>query len=56
MPRYVTILIYTLLFVNLSCTLMIHLSVGNLRLLIHQRILSNQQPLHMLPRSLLLWE
>jgi hypothetical protein len=33
-PRYATMLICTLLFVNLSCTLIIHLSVGNLRLLI----------------------
>jgi hypothetical protein len=35
-PRYVMILIYTLLFVNLSYILMIHLSVGNLRQLIHR--------------------
>jgi hypothetical protein len=56
MPRYVTILICTLLFVNLSCILMIYLSVGNLHQLIHRRILPSQQPLHMLPRSLLLRE
>jgi hypothetical protein len=36
MPRYVTILICTLLFVNLSCILMIHLCVGNLHQLIRQ--------------------
>jgi hypothetical protein len=54
--RYVTILICTLLFVNLSCILMIHLSVGNLRPLIRRRKLPSQQLLHMLPRSLLLWE
>jgi hypothetical protein len=53
-PRYVRILICTLLFVNLSCILMIHLSVGNLHQLIHQRKLVSQQLLHMLPRSLLL--
>jgi hypothetical protein len=40
-PRYVTILIYTLLFAKLSCVLMIHLSIGNLRQLIHQRKLSS---------------
>jgi hypothetical protein len=56
MPRYVTILICTLLFVNLSCILMIHLSIGNLHQLIRQRKLPSQQLLHMLPRSLLLWE
>jgi hypothetical protein len=55
-PRYVTTLICTLLFVNLSCTLMIHLSVGNLRLLIHRRKLPSQHLLHMLPWSLLLRE
>jgi hypothetical protein len=53
-PRYVTILI--LLFVNLSCTLMIYLSVGNLHLLIRQRKLPSQHLLHILPRSLLLRE
>jgi hypothetical protein len=36
-PKYVTILICTLLFMNLSCILMIHLSVGNLRQLICRR-------------------
>jgi hypothetical protein len=55
-PRYVTILICTLLFVNLSCTLMIHLSVGNLRLLIRRRKLPNQHLLHMPPRPFLLRE
>jgi hypothetical protein len=52
--RYVTILICTLLFVNLSCILMIHLSIRNLHQLIRQRKLVSQQLLHMLPRSLLL--
>jgi hypothetical protein len=55
-PRYVMILICTLLVVNLSCILMIHLSVGNLHQLICRRKLPSQQLLHMLPRSLLLWE
>jgi hypothetical protein len=36
--RYVTVLTCALLFVNLSYTLMIHLSIGNLRLLIHRRV------------------
>jgi hypothetical protein len=56
MPKYVMILICTLLFVNLSYILMIHLSIGNLRQLIRQRKLPSQQLLHMLPRSLLLRE
>jgi hypothetical protein len=56
MPRYVTILICTLLFVTLSCTLMTHLSVGNIRLLIRRRKLPSQHLLPMLPQSLLLWE
>jgi hypothetical protein len=34
-PRYVTVLICALLFVTLSYILMIHLSLGNLHLLIH---------------------
>jgi hypothetical protein len=55
-PRYVMILICTLLFVNLSCILMFHLSIGNLRQLICQRKLPSQQLLHMLPRWLLLCE
>jgi hypothetical protein len=54
-PRYVTILSCTLLFVNLSYILMIHLSVGNLYCLIRRGKLPSQQLLHMLPRSLLLW-
>jgi hypothetical protein len=36
-PRYVTVLTCVLLFVNLSYTLMIHMSVGSLRLLICRR-------------------
>jgi hypothetical protein len=40
--RYVTILICALLFVDLSCILMIHLFVGNLRQLIHRRKLPSQ--------------
>jgi hypothetical protein len=55
-PRYVTVLTCVLLFVNLSYTLMIHLSIGNLRLLIHQRKLLNPLLLHMLPWLLLLRE
>jgi hypothetical protein len=55
-PRYVTILTCALLFVNLSYTLMIHLSVGNIRLLIRQRKLPSPHLLHMLPQSLLLQE
>jgi hypothetical protein len=55
-PRYVTILICTFLFVNLPYTLMIHLSIGNLRLLIRRSKLPSQQLLHMLPRTLLLQE
>jgi hypothetical protein len=55
-PRYVTVLTCVLLFLNLSYTLMIHLSIGNLRLLIYRRKLSSPHLLHMLPRSLLLWE
>jgi hypothetical protein len=55
-PRYVTVLTCALLFVNLSYTLMIHLSIGNLRVLIHRRKLPSLHLLHMLPRSLLLWE
>jgi hypothetical protein len=54
--RSVTILNCTLLFVNLSCILMIHLSVGNLHQPIHQRKSPSQRLLHMLPWSLLLWE
>jgi hypothetical protein len=53
-PRYVAILTCALLFVNLSYILMIHLSIGNLRLLIHRRKLLSLHLLHMLPRSLLL--
>jgi hypothetical protein len=56
MPRYVTILICTLLFVTLSCTLMTHLFVGNIRLLIRRRKLPSQHLLPMLPQSILLWE
>jgi hypothetical protein len=55
-PKYVTILTCALLFMNLSYTLMIHLSIGNLRLLIHRRKLPNPHLLHTLSRSLLLWE
>jgi hypothetical protein len=55
-PRYVTVLTCALLFVNLFYTLMIHLSIGNLRLLIHQRKLLGPHLLHMLPWSLLLQE
>jgi hypothetical protein len=55
-PRYVIVLTYALLFVNLSYTLMIHLSVGNLRLLIRRRKLPSPHLHHMLPRSLLLRE
>jgi hypothetical protein len=55
-PRYVTVLTCALLFMNLSYTLMIHLSIGNLRLLIHRRKLSSPYLLYMLPRSLLLRE
>jgi hypothetical protein len=55
-PRYVTILICTLLFVNLSYILMIHLSIGDLRQLICQTKSPSQQLLHMLTRSLLQWE
>jgi hypothetical protein len=44
-PRYVTVLTCALLFVNLSYTLMIHLCIGNLRLLIHRRKLPS---LHLL--------
>jgi hypothetical protein len=54
--KYVTVLTCALLFVNLSYTLMIHLSIGNLRLLIHRRKLPRQHLLHMLTQSLLLWE
>jgi hypothetical protein len=54
--KYVTVLNCALLFVNLSYILMIHLSIGNLRLLIHQRKLLSPHLLHMLPRSLLLQE
>jgi hypothetical protein len=53
---YVTVLTCALLFVNLSYILMIHLSIGNLRLLIHRRKLLSMHLLHMLPRSLLLQE
>jgi hypothetical protein len=55
-PRYVTDLTCALLFVNLSYTLMIHLSIGNLHLLIHRRKLLSPRLLHMLPRLLLLQE
>jgi hypothetical protein len=55
-PRYVTVLTCALLFVNLSYTLLIHLSIGNLHLLIHRRNLPSPHLLHMLPRSLLLRE
>jgi hypothetical protein len=56
MPRYMTVLTCALLFVNLSYTLMIHLSIGNLRLVIRRRKLPSPHLLHMLPRSLLLQE
>jgi hypothetical protein len=56
MPRYVIVLTCALLFVNLSYTLMIHLSIGNLRLLIRRRKLPSLHLVHMLPRSLLLQE
>jgi hypothetical protein len=49
MPRYVTVLTCALMFVNLSYILMIHLSIGNLCLLIHQRKLLSPHLLHMLP-------
>jgi hypothetical protein len=55
-PRNMIVLTCALLFVNLSYTLIIHLSIGNLRLLIHRRKLSSPHLLHMLPRSLLLRE
>jgi hypothetical protein len=55
-PRYVTVLTCALLFVTLSYILMIHLSIGNLRLLIHRRELLSPHLLHMLPRLLLLRE
>jgi hypothetical protein len=55
-PRYIIVLICALLFVNLSYILMIHLSIGNLHLLIHRRKLLSPHLLHMLPRSLLLQE
>jgi hypothetical protein len=55
-PRYVTVLTCALLFVTLSYILMIHLSIGNLHLLIHRRKLLSPHLLHMLPRSLLLQE
>jgi hypothetical protein len=55
-PRYVTVLTCALLFVDLSYILMIHLSVGNLHLLIRQRKLPSLHILHMLPRLLLLCE
>jgi hypothetical protein len=48
-PRYVIVLTCALLFVNLSYTLMIYLSIGNLRLLIHQRKFLSLHLLHMLP-------
>jgi hypothetical protein len=54
--RYVTVLTCTLLFVNLSYTLMIHLSIGNFRLLIHRRKSPSLHLLHMLSWSLLLRE
>jgi hypothetical protein len=53
-PRYVTVLTYALLLVNLFYTLMIHLSIGNRRLLIRRRKLLSPHLLHMLPWSLLL--
>jgi hypothetical protein len=49
MPRYVTVLTCTLMFVNLSYILMIHLSIGYLCLLIHRRKLLSPHLLHMLP-------
>jgi hypothetical protein len=55
-PSYVTVLTCALLFVNLSYTLMIHLSIGNLHLLIHRRKLPSPHLLHMLLWSLLLWK
>jgi hypothetical protein len=55
-PKYVTVLTCALLFMNLSYTLIIYLSIGNLRLLIHRRKLTSPHLLHMLPRSLLLRE
>jgi hypothetical protein len=56
MPRYVTVLTCALLFVNLSYILMIHLSIGNLRLLIRRTKLLSPHLFHMLPQSLLLRE
>jgi hypothetical protein len=53
-PRYVTVLTCALLFVTLSYILMIHLSIGNLHLLIHRSELLSPHLLHMLLRSLLL--
>jgi hypothetical protein len=55
-PKYVTVLTCALLFVNLSYILMIHLSIGNLRLLINRRKLLSPHLLHRLPWSLLLQE
>jgi hypothetical protein len=55
-PRYMTILTCALLFVNLSYTLMIHLSIGNLRMLTRRRKLPSPHLFHMLPWSLLLRE
>jgi hypothetical protein len=53
-PRYVIVLTCAFLFVTLSDILMIHLSIGNLRLLIHRRELLSPHILHMLLQSLLL--
>jgi hypothetical protein len=53
-PRYVTVLTCVVLFVTLSYILMIHLSIGNLRLLIRRRELLSPHLLYMLPRLLLL--
>jgi hypothetical protein len=55
-PRYVAVLTYALLLVHLSYILMVHPSVGNLRLLIHRRQLPSLHLLHVLPQSLLLRE
>jgi hypothetical protein len=55
-PRCVIVLTCALFLVTFAKILMIHLTTGNLRLLIHQRNLASMHSLHMLPRSLLLWE
>jgi hypothetical protein len=55
-PRCVIVLTCALLLVTFAKILMIHLTTGNLWLSIHQGNLASMHSLHMLPRSLLLWE